>query len=91
MTLGRPFHQEFGEMVSLIKSKIKENKLSALNEVYSDGINLMKSKCIPVYRDIWCLSKMIQLGISKICFDCDMEYTINNGVRKEIDNNNFKD
>ena len=74
------------------KSKIKENKLSALNEVYSDGINLMKSKCIPVYRDILVFKQNDSIvGISKICFDCDMEYTIsNNGVRKEIDNNNFK-
>jgi hypothetical protein len=73
------------------KGKINENKLSQLSEVYSNGFNFMKSKCIPIYRDILVFKKNDSIvGISKICFDCDMEYTIDkNGVRKKINNNNF--
>ncbi len=75
-----------------IKRKIDEAKLIEIEEIYCDGSNLGRSKCIPVYRDVLIFKqKGSVVGVSKICFDCDMQYTIDKyGAQKEFDNNDFQ-
>jgi hypothetical protein len=73
-------------------SKINDDEISAIEEIYYDGFNFMKSKCIPIYRDILIFKQNDTIvGISKICFDCDMNYTVDkNGIKKEFDNADYK-
>lgn len=74
------------------KQKINEPKISELKAIYHNSFNFSKSKCIPVYRDILIFKQDDSiLGISKICFDCNMQYTIkNDGKNIEIDNSDFE-
>ena len=80
------------EEIYPIKQKIDNSKLFELKEIYCNKINFGKSKCIPIYRDVLVFKQKDSIvGVSKICFGCEMQYTINkSGEQKEFDNNDFK-
>lgn len=74
-----------------IKKKISESKIQELEQIYYDGINLTRSKCSPTYRDVLVFKKDDSIvGISKICFECNMQFTVDKyGYQKEFDNNDY--
>jgi len=75
-----------------IKRDVSKNKLSELEQIYYDGFNFARSKCIPVYRDILVFKQADSiLGVSKICFECELQQTIDHyGDQKKFDNNDFE-
>lgn len=74
-----------------IQKKLNSTEAEKINAIYYDGYNFTRSRCVPVYRDILLFKKNDSVvGISKICFDCDMQYNIDiYGNEKEFDNTNF--
>ena len=70
-----------------IKSKIEENKLKELSDIFSER-NEERTEytaCDPIYRNIFLFKKNGKVvGISKICFDCLMEHTI--GTKRNTQN-----
>lgn len=48
----------------------------------------LEAFCIPIYRDILIFKKNNSVvGISKVCFDCNMNYTLGSKTDVEIYNN----
>lgn len=79
------------EKLYLIKRRLPNAAVTKISEIYYDGYNFTKTRCVPVYRDILVFKKNDSVvGLSKICFDCDIQHTIDKyGNRKEFDNADF--
>jgi hypothetical protein len=75
-----------------IERKIGKNKLLELEKIYVDGSSFNMSKCAPIYRDILVFKqKDTIVGLSKICFECNLQFTIDKyGVQKDFDSNDFE-
>ena len=79
---------EFIEKNYSDKKLIYSQLYPEIKEIYKNGISFEDSKCIPIYRDILVFKKNDSIvAISKICFDCEMQYTLmSNQETIEIDN-----
>ena len=82
---------EFIENNYTDKELINSELYPKINEIYKNDISFEDSKCIPIYRDILVFKKNDSIvAISKICFDCEMQYTLkSNQEIIEIDNENI--
>ena len=85
---------DFYKTFEFIEKNYTENELinsklyPEIKEIYKNDISFEDSKCIPIYRDILVFKKNDSIvAISKICFDCEMQYTLmSNQETIEIDN-----
>ncbi len=68
---------EFIENNYTDKELINSELYPKINEIHKNDISFEDSKCIPIYRDILVFKKNDSIvAISKICFDCEMQYTL---------------
>ena len=61
------------------KKKIEQSKLNTLASIYSEKFHgdYSLAACEPIYRDILIFKKENNIiGVSKICFECGLHYTI---------------
>ncbi|WP_298143780.1 hypothetical protein [Flavobacterium sp.] len=77
----------------LVNKKLDSSHVAKMSEIYYDGYNFTKTRCVPVYRDILVFKKNDSIvGLSKICFECEQQYTIDSyGQQLEFDNSNFEE
>ena len=70
------------------KKLINSELYLEIKELYKNGFSFEDSKCIPIYRDILVFKKKDSIvAISKICFECEMQYTFkSNQETIEIEN-----
>lgn len=65
-----------------LEASVDTSKFKKLLDIYRSKTDIDffgTKKCAPVYRDIIVFKKENKImGISKICFECDMDYTIDN-------------
>jgi hypothetical protein len=70
------------------RKMIDEKTTNELRDIYTNEmyLQLSETKCEPIYRDILVFKKKdIITGISKVCFECNMSYSIDlNGQLMEI-------
>ena len=61
------------------KKKLNKKTVEGLQNIYSNEMHfkLSENKCLPIYRDILVFrNKNGITGVSKICFECDMSYSV---------------
>ena len=67
------------------KMKIKANLNSSISEIYTEKYSGegMFPACDPFYRDVFIFKKKDKIvGVSKICFDCGLHWTI--GSKRDV-------
>ena len=72
------------------KIELDKKVYQDINEIYREKemSSSLEAFCIPIYRDILIFKKNNSVvGISKVCFDCNMNYTLGSKTDVEIYNN----
>ncbi|WP_177764433.1 hypothetical protein [Flavobacterium sp. I3-2] len=79
---------EFIEKNYTEKELVNSQLYSEIKEIYKNDISYEDSKCIPIYRDVLVFKMNDSIvAISKICYDCDKQYTLKSNLETiEIDN-----
>jgi Tfp pilus assembly PilM family ATPase len=91
-TLDKDFETKLKRAYNL-ESTANENQKTQINEIYKSKVlpRISETKCLPVFRDILIFKKNDRItGVSKICFDCNMDFTIDSlGNLGELDTDGF--
>ena len=77
------------------KKELNKKTVAGLQNIYANGMQfeLSEKKCLPIYQDILVFrNKNVITGVSKICFECDMSYSIDKDGREiQISSNKIEE